>query len=144
MPIHGPILVIVISILMTCMPPSASSGPAKKKPPKSPEKPMVIVPIPGVELVDDELHQYLARCDDGRPICETGMPCHGWSQIALAIDSDGRPRDFHVASSCPSPALPPGTWERLSIWRFNPRMVGGRSVPFESWVILGHFLGVSS
>lgn len=144
MPLVVRINAVVVSVLMTCVALPASSGPKIGKPPMSPDKPMVTAPIRGLEVVDEELHQYLARCDDGRPICETGMPCYGWAQIALTIDSDGRPRNFRVASSCPGPSLPPETWGRLFTWRFNPREVGGRAVPFESWVILAHFLGVSS
>ena len=113
---------------------------ATTKPPKNSNHPMVMTPIVGVRLVDDELRQYLARCDRGRPLCDTGMACFGWTLLGFTIEADGRPRGFRSLASCPDAPLPSETWERLLEWRYNPKISGGKAVPQEAWLTLAYLL----
>ncbi len=114
------------------------------KPPRSPHVPMVRIPLADWRYVDDEVRASLARCVQGRPVCETGMACFGWIQIGLVIGENGQPRDLRTLSSCLLEPEPPVPWSELLGLRFNPRIRNGRPVAVNSWIVLAQPLGVSS
>jgi len=107
--------------------------------------PIIRVPFHHLIPVDKSNQSNLARCDSpDRPVCDTGMECLGWIEIAFTIAPDGGVENLQTVAKCPDSPLPEEPWDGLRQWKYNPRIRNGVAVPTPTRVRLAYSLGVSS